>query len=64
LENVEIFYGNFEYFTDTWDNFWAFGTFFVNLEYFSGFGILHQEKSGNPDYIIFCFPGCPCIQEH
>jgi hypothetical protein len=25
---------------------------------------LHQEKSGNPDYIIFCFPGCPCIQEH
>jgi hypothetical protein len=34
LENVGMFYGHFEYFTDIWD-------------IFSGFGIMYQEKSGN-----------------
>jgi hypothetical protein len=27
---------------------WAFGLVFGNLVYFSRFGILYQEKSGNP----------------
>jgi hypothetical protein len=28
LENVDIFYGHLEYFTDIWDIIWPFGTFF------------------------------------
>jgi hypothetical protein len=31
-----------------WDILLPFGTFCVHLEHFSGFGILYQEKSGNP----------------
>jgi hypothetical protein len=27
---------------------WPFVTFCVPLVHFSGFGIMHQEKSGNP----------------
>jgi hypothetical protein len=27
---------------------WSFGIFYDHLVHFSGFGILHQEKSGNP----------------
>jgi hypothetical protein len=27
---------------------WPFGTFCVHLVHFSGFGIMHHEKSGNP----------------
>jgi hypothetical protein len=26
-----------------------FGTFYVPLVHFSGFGIIYQEKSGNPE---------------
>jgi hypothetical protein len=45
-----IFYGHSEYFMDSWDVFWPFGTFRVHLVHFSGFGILYPEKSGNPGY--------------
>jgi hypothetical protein len=45
LENVGKFYGNLEYIMDI---FCSFGTFFVHLVHFSGFGITHHEKSGNP----------------
>jgi hypothetical protein len=38
-----------------WNNLWSFGifyrvdsTFSVYLVHFSGFGIMYQEKSGNP----------------
>jgi hypothetical protein len=48
LENVDIFYGHLEYFMNIWDILQPFGTFCVNLVHFSGFGIMHQEKSGNP----------------
>jgi hypothetical protein len=47
LENVEIFYGHLEYFTDIWDILWQLGTFCVHLLHFFGFGIMHQEESGN-----------------
>jgi hypothetical protein len=41
------------YFMDTWSLLWSFVIFYGhlgrgNLVYFSGFGILYQEKSGNP----------------
>jgi hypothetical protein len=48
LENVDIFYDHSEYFTDSWDILRQFGTFYVTLVHFSGFGIMYQEKSGNP----------------
>jgi hypothetical protein len=49
LENVDIFYVHLGYFSEIWDILLPFGTFFVNLVHFSGFGIMHQEKSGNPE---------------
>jgi hypothetical protein len=48
LENFDIFYGHLEYFMDIWDILWPFVTFCVHLVHFSSFGIMHQEKSGNP----------------
>jgi hypothetical protein len=48
MENVDIFYGHLEYFTDIWGILGPFGIFCVHLVHFSGFGILCQEKSGNP----------------
>jgi hypothetical protein len=48
LENVDIFYGHLEYFTDIWYIFCSFGTFLFIWNIFTGFGIMYQEKSGNP----------------
>jgi hypothetical protein len=45
LENVDIFYGHLEYFADIWDILWSFVPFYVHLVHF---GIMYQEKSGNP----------------
>jgi hypothetical protein len=49
LENVDILYGHFEYCR-------TFGIFYDHLAHcvfiwyiFSGFGVMHQEKSGNPE---------------
>jgi hypothetical protein len=36
------------YFMDIWNILRTFGIFCVHLVHFSGFGILYQEKSGNP----------------
>jgi hypothetical protein len=44
----DIFCGHSEYFTDNRDMLWSFDTFCVLLVHFSGFGITHLEKSGNP----------------
>jgi hypothetical protein len=41
LEIVDILYGHWEYFKDIWG-------IYDYLVHFSGFGIMHQEKSGNP----------------
>jgi hypothetical protein len=35
---------------DFWDILWPFSTFCVYLVIFSGFGIMYQEKSGNPEH--------------
>jgi hypothetical protein len=48
LEKVYIFFGHLEYFMEIWDILWPFGTFCIHLVHFSGFGIMYQEKSGNP----------------
>jgi hypothetical protein len=53
LENVDILeYWNIwnigVFFPNIWDILWPFGTFCGHLVYFSRFGMLYQEKSGNP----------------
>jgi hypothetical protein len=40
-ENVNIFYGHLEYFTNFWDILWPFGTSCVQLIHFSGLGIMY-----------------------
>jgi hypothetical protein len=45
LVKFNIFYGHLEYFTDIWDILVQFVFIWYIL---SGFGIMHQEKSGNP----------------
>jgi hypothetical protein len=54
LEDVGIFYGNlcFNVFCYV---LWKFGIVRWNLVYFSRFGILYQEKSGNPALGMYCF---------
>jgi hypothetical protein len=48
LENVDIFYGHLEYLR-TFGIFYEHLVHFVFIWYiFSGFGIMYQEKSGNP----------------
>jgi hypothetical protein len=48
MENVGIFYGHLEYFTAIWYILWPFGNLLYN---FPLFGILCEEKSGNPGSI-------------
>jgi hypothetical protein len=48
LENVALFYAHLEYFADIWDILYPFVTLWYIWYIFSGFGIMFQEKSGNP----------------
>jgi hypothetical protein len=48
MENEYIFYVNLEYFTVIYYILWPFGNAVVILYMFPRFGILCQEKSGNP----------------
>jgi hypothetical protein len=48
LENVNIFYGHLEYFTEIWEIVWPFGTFCVNLLHFRFLGMMSQEKIWQP----------------
>jgi hypothetical protein len=48
MENVGIFYIHLVYFMAIGNIVWPFGIFCGNLVYKSPFGILDQEKSGNP----------------
>jgi hypothetical protein len=52
MENVSIF-GHLEYFTAIWYNFnlWPFGIVCGHLAFFPRFGMMYQEKSGNPAQI-------------
>jgi hypothetical protein len=46
-----IFYGHLVYFMAIWSILWSFGLFYGHLDYLvylSRFGMLNQEKSGNP----------------
>jgi hypothetical protein len=56
MENVGIFYVHVVYFTAIWYTLWTFGIFCGNLVYFvvyfSRFGMLYKEKSGNPDVYL------------
>jgi hypothetical protein len=52
MENADIFYGHLEYFTVVWYILWLFGNVVVIWYIFPSFGILCQEKSGNPGKIV------------
>jgi hypothetical protein len=56
MEEVGMVYGHSVYFMAYWYNLWSFGILFQYLVYFSRFGMLHQEKSGNTGnhYICSC----------
>jgi hypothetical protein len=63
MEDGGIFYGHLVYFTVFCYILWTIGIVRGNLVYFSRFGILYQEKSGNPvrdiksdDLRNFCGP--------
>jgi hypothetical protein len=48
MEDVGIFYGHLVHLTVFWYILWTFGIYCGNWVYFPRFGILYQEKSGNP----------------
>jgi hypothetical protein len=48
MEDDGIFYGHLVHFTVLCYILWTFGIVSGNLVYFSRFGILYREKSGNP----------------
>jgi hypothetical protein len=48
MENVGVFYCQLEYFTAIWYILWSFGNDLISWYLFHCFGILCQEKSGNP----------------
>jgi hypothetical protein len=47
LEDVSTFYGHLVYFI--WYIVRSFGIFYGHLVYFPRFGMLYQDKSGNPE---------------
>jgi hypothetical protein len=54
MENAGIFYGHWEYFTVIWYILWPFcNVCSGNLVYFPHFGIMCQEKSGNPAFMDY-----------
>jgi hypothetical protein len=48
MEYVGIFYRHLAHFTGIWYMLWPFGIFYGYFVYFFRFGMLYQEKSGNP----------------
>jgi hypothetical protein len=46
-----IFYGRLVYFIAIWYILWQFDIFVCHLVIFPSFGMLYQEKSGNPELI-------------
>jgi hypothetical protein len=49
-----------EYFTDIWDILWPFGTFWVHLVHFFGFGFIYQEKFCKPALRLRKVMTCCC----
>jgi hypothetical protein len=55
MEDVGKLYGHLVYFTAIWYILWPLGTFHGYLIHFFRFGMLYQEKSGNPTCVsLFC----------
>jgi hypothetical protein len=54
MEKVSIFFGYFEFITAVWYIFWPLGNLVAIWYLFLRFGILCQEKSGNPGYRHLC----------
>jgi hypothetical protein len=54
IEDVIHFMANCSILLPLGNILWKFGTFYGHLEYFSRFGMLYQENSGNPDLKHFC----------
>jgi hypothetical protein len=52
IEDVGIFYGHLVHFKVFCYILWTFGIVRGSLAYFSRFGILYEEKSGNPDHAL------------
>jgi hypothetical protein len=59
MEGAGIIYGHLVYFTATLYILWPFGLLCSYLVYFYRFGMLYQQKSGNPvptfGVLDFCF---------
>jgi hypothetical protein len=53
IEDLCTFYGHWAYLTAIWYILLLFGTLNGNLVYFPSFGMLYQEKSGNPEHQPF-----------
>jgi hypothetical protein len=53
FEDVGIIYGHLVHFTVFRYILWTFGIVRGNLVYFSRFGILYEDKSGNPENDFF-----------
>jgi hypothetical protein len=52
-EDVGIFYYHLAYFTSIWYILWQLAIVYGYVVYFSRFGMLYQEKSGNPGSTTF-----------
>jgi hypothetical protein len=48
MEDASIFYDHLVYFMPILYVLWTFGVFYGYFVYFSRFGMLYQEKAGNP----------------
>jgi hypothetical protein len=48
MVKVGIVYGHLEYITAIWHMLWSFGNLVAIWYIFHRFGLLWQEKSGNP----------------
>jgi hypothetical protein len=55
MEDDNIFYGHLVHFTVFCYILWTYGIVRGNLVYFSRFGILYQEKSGNPGLNVWMY---------
>jgi hypothetical protein len=53
MENAGKFYGHLKYFTGIWYILWPFGNVVAIWYIFPRFGILCQEKSGNPETDLY-----------
>jgi hypothetical protein len=56
MEDVGIFYVHLVQVMVFFYILWIFGIVCGNVVYFSRFGILYREKSGNPAYVFLRWP--------